>query len=165
MAIHRTTQAVNRDKDLVSGVEHGVRASFYDGLGLYNNIKQLAANTKGLNCAEVRSNLISKLRNPIYIPGPDGIKHLFASIKATRTDLITMNPPTWFDDATVLLDVNRVLQAAHVETFIAAKEQIENNAEGNGTLTDMKGAEAVFKRFEKRLVARITTPRPSPKWT
>ena len=66
-----------------------------------------------------------------------------------------MNPPTWFDDATVLLDVNRVLQAAHVETFIAAKEQIENNAEGNGTLTDMKGAEAVFKRFEKRLVAKI----------
>jgi hypothetical protein len=130
-------------------VEHGVRASFYDGIGLYDNIKRLSANTKGLNCAEVRSNLISKLRNPVYTPGPDGIKTLFASIKATRTDLGTMNPSTWFDDATILLDVNRVLEAAHADTFIAAKEQIENNAEGHGTPTDMKGSEAVFKRFEK----------------
>ena len=155
MAIHRTTKAVSRDRDLVSGVEHGVRASVFDGLRLYTDIKELAAKTKGLNAAEVKRNLINTLREPTYVPGPDGIKTMFATIKAARTDLGTMNPPTVFDDATVLLDVQRVLQRVHKETFIAALETIENNEMLHNTPTNMRNTEIVYKRYETRLLRMI----------
>ena len=160
MAIHRTTQAVTRDKELVSNSEHGMRAQVYDGLGLYKDIKTLSDNTKGLNSAEVKRNLIGALREPVYIPGTDGIRNMFATIKAARTDLGTMDPPTVLDDATVLLDVQRVLERAHASTFVAAYEQIENNRDLHSVPTNMCNAEAVYKRFEKRLVLMI---RANPK--
>jgi hypothetical protein len=155
MAIHRTTKAVSRDKDLISGVEHGARASVFDGLRLYIDIKELAAKTKGLNAAEVKRNLINALREPVYVPGPDGIKTMFATIKAARTDLGTMNPPTVFDDATVLLDVQRVLKGVHKETFTAALETIENNEMLHNTPTNMRNTEIVYKRYETRLLGMI----------
>ena len=72
----------------------------YDGLGLYKDIKTLSDNTKGLNSAEVKRNLIGALRDPVYIPATDGIRNMFATIKAARTDLGTMDPPTVLDGAT-----------------------------------------------------------------
>jgi hypothetical protein len=154
-AIHRTLQADKRDKDLATSAEYGNRAGTHDGLSLYQTIKELASSTKGASQVEARSNLMIELRTPTYVPGKDGIKTMFKRIEDIRADLSSMQPPTIYDDAMILLDVYRVLIATDTDIFTAAKEQIENNEEDRGTTTTVDNAQPVLSRFQKRLIAKI----------
>jgi hypothetical protein len=151
MAIHRTTEAVVRDCDLLSSVEDGAYAHTWDGLGLYKAITTLSLGEHGEDKAALRKEKLLTLRDTPYVPGPKGIREMFRKISKARTELAGFRPPTLVDDATILIDVHGHLEKTHA-LFVESREVIENNVELSGKATTLDSARVVHERFEKRFL-------------
>jgi hypothetical protein len=151
MAIHRTTDAVARDADLVSSVEDGSYAHMWNGLALYHAISKLALGVNAEDQAALRKEKLLTLRSTQYVPGPKAIREMFRKITKARTELAGFRPPTLVDDATILIDIHRELEGVHA-LFAEAREVIENNVELSGRDTTLRTARIVHERFEKRFL-------------
>jgi hypothetical protein len=134
MTIHRTCDPVKRDKNLLDSTESGKYENVWDGLHLYNTIHALSKGENGTDLCLRRTELVDSFRQVTYVPGVLGVKAMFDKVIDTRSELAGMDPPTVFDDATLLSYIHRELERKH-ELFTEAKEIIENNRDSTGNPT------------------------------